>query len=98
MPGAGYKDRTRKNVEDSDGTLILFDSELSGGSLLTYRMCTGISKPCMPIMIDTLRSQPDILSKWINEHSIKVLNVAGPRESKCPGIHSRALIAILTAL
>jgi hypothetical protein len=31
LKGAGYLERTRKNVEDSDGTLILFTGVLSGG-------------------------------------------------------------------
>jgi len=27
----------------------------------------------------------------IEAHRIRILNVAGPRESKCPGIHDRAM-------
>jgi len=28
---------------------------------------------------------------WARRHQIRVLNVAGPRESKCPGIYQHAL-------
>jgi len=32
LPGAGYRKRTLKNVQDSDGTVIIYFSELSGGA------------------------------------------------------------------
>jgi hypothetical protein len=31
-----------------------------------------------------------VISDWLGRHSIRVLNVAGPRESTCPGIHGQA--------
>jgi len=30
------------------------------------------------------------LQAWAEEHKVRVLNVAGPRESKCPGIYAQA--------
>src|SRR5271167_3771630 len=34
-----YRARTLKNVQDSDGTVILFSSTLSGGALVTRTLC-----------------------------------------------------------
>jgi hypothetical protein len=35
LSGGGYRQRTIKNVQDSDGTAILFNQTLSGGMKLT---------------------------------------------------------------
>lgn len=34
-----YQARTLKNVQDSDGTVILNSETLSGGTLLTHKLC-----------------------------------------------------------
>jgi hypothetical protein len=31
-----------------------------------------------------------VVAKWIREWKIRVLNVAGPRESSCPGVEADA--------
>ncbi|MCB1124472.1 MAG: hypothetical protein KJT03_23165, partial [Verrucomicrobiae bacterium] len=41
----GYPERTEKNVLSSDGTLIVFRTELKGGTLLTYELCRSHGKP-----------------------------------------------------
>ena len=41
--------RTEKNVLDSDGTLILFYNELSGGSLLTLELARKHDRPVLTI-------------------------------------------------
>lgn len=40
-----YRGRTLKNVQDSDGTVILFSETLSGGTLLTQKLCEREKKP-----------------------------------------------------
>jgi hypothetical protein len=35
LPGGGYRARTRKNVQESDGTVILAPGELTGETALT---------------------------------------------------------------
>ncbi len=80
-----YHVRTEKNVIDSDGTLILFSGELSGGTAFTLRMAKKNKKPCLWIDID----QPidaELIHDWFITESIGTLNVAGPRESSQPGI------------
>lgn len=95
----GYRRRTRMNVEDSDGTLILNLGELEGGTLETQRFAARLKKPCLVLQLDegvteelTLRA-----TTWLSDHKIRTLNIAGPRESKRPGIHA-AVAAFLDSL
>jgi hypothetical protein len=84
-----YPVRTEQNVVDSDGTLILFVARLQGGTLLTLRLTKKHSKP---ILLCDFEEQTSIdeMRQWIAEHDIRVLNVAGPRESTSPGIYTKA--------
>lgn len=95
----GYRQRTRQNVVDSDGTLILNTGELSDGSLTTLRFAERFGKPCLAVQLDT-DAPPDAVRRvleWLHIQRIKVLNIAGPRESKRPGIYQSTL-AFLTRL
>ena len=92
---AEYWVRTEQNVIDSDGTLILFRQQLTGGSALTQRFAAKHRRPCQ--LVDLSRSQdPDRVREWLCEKAIRVLNVAGPRESSCPGIMGEAQVFLLT--
>lgn len=83
---ATYDERTRLNVYDSDATLIIFSGELSGGTLLTYNYCRSTNKPVFlfkvsPFFIEETMNQ---LIHFLNIHSIRILNIAGPRASQWP--------------
>lgn len=83
-----YEVRTEWNVRDSDGTLVLNQGELVGGTAFTVECAKKYGKPC--IIIDLGKERKDAIGdviEWIEENDIKVLNVAGPRESKAPGIY-----------
>lgn len=81
-----YSTRTRWNVRDSDGTMIINQGLLEGGTALTVQAAKSLNKPCLIIDVDQ-RFLDDLISNWITLNQIKVLNVAGPRESKRPGIY-----------
>lgn len=85
---ASYETRTKLNVQDSDGTLIIYDGKLDDGTLLTVELAQKLEKPLL--MID-LSGEKDInwqkVSNWINFNYIEILNIAGPRESANPGIY-----------
>lgn len=83
-----YATRTQYNVRDSDGTLLLNLGELDGGTLKTFDHIKKLGRPCLMVQFDAA-SQPSPLAvaAWLKEHSICVLNVAGPRESKRPGTY-----------
>ena len=76
-------------MEDSDGTLIVNMDELDGGTLATKNFAEKAGKPYYIAQFDdgaTDEIAADILA-WLRAHDIKTLNVAGPRESKRPGIY-----------
>jgi len=87
-----YAERTRRNVIDSDGTLIIYEGAMSGGTLLTRRCVREAGKPVLAVDLGTTTAA-DAASRiraWIGENRIRVLNVAGPRESERRGIYGRA--------
>jgi hypothetical protein len=87
-----YGCRTEKNVAVSDGTLILNKGCLSEGTKLTFEFAVKHGKPCLVVQLGGDPLAAGLVVRWIEEHEIKVLNVAGPRESKCPeGIYREAL-------
>lgn len=96
-----YPVRTRKNVEDSDATLILAPDELSGGTRLTRDLCLQADRPCL--VIDAARRSPDdameLVVDFVVQHRVRVLNVAGPRASGWPAAagYSRNVLTGLIA-
>ena len=90
---ANYPERTRRNIAESDATLIFSCGlTLSGGTALTYRLCQEIGKPHRVIDLDDfprIEQRAVILLDaldWLVENKVQTLNVAGPRESGNPGI------------
>jgi hypothetical protein len=81
-----YAVRTERNVIDSDGTLIVIRGRLQGGSALTARLARARGKPYLIVDVTRDAAGAGELRDWLREHAIAVLNVAGPRESHCPGI------------
>ena len=97
----GYRQRTRRNVEGSDGTLIINCGVLDGGTLATQVFAQRLNKPCLVVQLDhgvTAKAAASV-GEWVSQHQIKTLNVAGPRESKRPGIYrlTRELLAEVDA-
>ena len=86
----GYPARTERNVVESDGTLILNVGKLSGGTRLTQDCTRKHGKPCLVVQLD---QEPETapVRHWVKDHSIHILNIAGPRESKHPGLHDIAV-------
>jgi hypothetical protein len=91
-----YPVRTERNVIDSDGTLILYRGRLWGGTELTRRLAVKHAKPLLLVDLDKPLT-PKAFRQWLHAHAVRVLNVAGPRESTLPGIGLEAY-RCLTAL
>ena len=81
-----YQTRTQRNVEDSDGTLILNLGKLDGGTAFTVKSARQIGKPCLVVALEE-GIAPATLREWLEA---AVLNIAGPRESKRPGMYDAA--------
>jgi len=79
--------RTRLNVRDSDATLILTAWELRGGTALTARVAAELGRP---LRIADPATGPGPVRDWLVREEVRVLNVAGPRESEEPGLQARA--------
>lgn len=88
---------TEMNIGESDGTLILTWGRPTGGTALSQIVAKRRSKPLLVVDIketyDDAKAAKEIL-KWIDNTNIEVLNIAGPRESRCQGIYkdSRSII------
>lgn len=88
-PTAVYAERTEKNVVDSDGTLIISRGELTGGSEYTREVALQHNRPCLHVDLSqtAVFRAALMIVEWLAGHDIHVLNVAGPRASKDPGIY-----------
>lgn len=84
---AQYEERTRLNVRDSDATLILAQPPLAGGTALTRAVAEAFDKPCL---VADPAGDAGVVRAWLVAVRPKVLNVAGPRESRLPGTAATA--------
>lgn len=95
-----YPQRTKHNVRDSDGTLILtITANPSGGTALTMQAAKRLGKPALHLSCSESTSVDDDgkrLLAFIEQHRVRRLNVAGPRASQVPEI-VEYVDAILTA-
>lgn len=88
-----YPPRTKKNVQNSDGTVIIGSDMDSAGSRLTYRLTVECGKPCKQIGLtenytnEELLEQAKHLANWIRKKKISVLNVAGNRDKYASFLH-----------
>jgi len=88
-PSSDYAERTEWNVRDSDATLILACGELSGGTALTARLAQRYGRP---LRVRCMREEPEIdqFLAWVDEHGVRRLNLAGPREAAGGGVYAPA--------
>lgn len=90
-PSSSYLQRTEWNVRDSDGTAVFtLAPEATGGSFKTIQFARKHRRPALHLSrLGIGYSDPALLlQKFVDEHKIEKLNVAGSRESKEPGIHA----------
>jgi len=85
-----YRVRTEKNVKEADGTLILTRGLAGGGTALTIHFAQKHHKPHLVVDLSA-ETGPEKVRDWIDNNRIRVLNVAGPRETEHPGIHSQGV-------
>lgn len=92
-PSRNYTDRTRCNVRDADATLIVVRPPiLTPGSRLTRHHALQLARPNLVVMLPRnppAQEKADLalrVGHWLHERGFAVLNVAGSRESKAPGL------------
>ncbi|WDP88749.1 MAG: hypothetical protein HUN04_02960 [Desulfobacter sp.] len=89
METEDYPSRTRQNVLDAGGTVIIARGPLTGGSKLTHSFAKVAGKPVCHIDLgdNDIFEAALILHSFLLENYIVVLNVAGPRASHDPAIY-----------
>jgi RimJ/RimL family protein N-acetyltransferase len=87
-PSANYVQRTEWNVRDSDATVIIsLKPVLASGSQKTLDFARKQRKPCLVLSRSALRQNAgSVLQRFVQDHKIKILNIAGPRESEESGV------------
>ena len=99
MASSDYSVRTEQNVVDADGTLIVHRGPLRGGTFLTRQLAERHGKPWLTVDLND-PAPFDEVHRWLDTNRVKVLNVAGPRESQSPGIGQAAydyLVALFSS-
>lgn len=90
-----YSHRTKLNVLESDGTVIVKDEfDLKEGTLETIKLCKQFQKPFLiyDVIYDPINYEE--FQNWLQKNKIEVLNVAGNRSSESPGIKGKAYILL----
>ena len=87
-----YIERTRRNVRDSDATLVLAWGAPTGGTRATVRWAERLAKPCLVLDLDDLddTAAASRACAWIAARGVAALNVAGPRASTRADAQERA--------
>ena len=92
-PSEAYEQRTAWNVRDSDGTLIITDGALEGGTALTMEEAKRQERPVLHVRTTDPVPVP-MIRAWGEDHDVRVLNVAGPRASEVEGIYDDARVLL----
>lgn len=85
-----YSERTLLNIKHSDGTLIIYVDDFDSGTDLTHSICKKTNKPFLTQILPNAFYAKEF-ELWLHQNNIKVLNIAGPRESSYPGIYHKTL-------
>jgi len=88
----GYDERTVMNAEWGDGTVIFARDLDSNGSRLTVAALEAAGRPYL------VNPDAHALAEFLRECEIRILNVAGNRESLAPGIGAEAEAVVGEAL
>lgn len=100
LPNSGYRQRTKRNVIDSDGTVIIYFGYPSGGTEQTIFFCIKERKPYVLIDAEelTIERASRIIETFVSQNTITVLNVAGPRaggESRAYEYAKKVILSVL---
>lgn len=83
LAGSGYRKRTRQNVLDSDGTVIIYFEHIypKGGTEQTLLECIKAHKPYLLIDAEELTEARagERIAQFAQQKSLKVINIAGPK-------------------
>ena len=81
-PSSNYQVSKKWNIRDSDGTLVFtLEKDLHGDALKAFEMADKLEKPRLHIAGASEQTGAD-LRAFVEEHDIRILNVAGSPDSE----------------
>ena len=84
----GYAPRTKQNVFDSDGTVVISGNMKSPGTKMTIFSAKKFSKHIYIVNAKTYNdTEHNNIANWIINNKIQILNVAGNSEHNFLGIY-----------
>jgi hypothetical protein len=102
MPTDSHRARTKQNVIDSDGTVIITHGKftIKSGSAYTARMAKKHGRPWLHLDMEktTVDRAARRLQEWVADKNIVVLNVAGPRQSRDLAIYEVTMRVLAMAV
>jgi hypothetical protein len=89
-------ERTRLNVRDCDGSLIISHGPLRGGSLLAAESAEQLDRPLLHIDLARCSMADAVASaaQWVRTQGIRRLGVGGPRTSEDPAVYAATVILL----
>ena len=102
-PSRHYSQRTQWNVRDSDATLIFsIVARLTGGTRLTVETARRLGTPALHLSREDSDSDIEAaaskLQRFLSEHKVERLNIAGPRSSQEPEVAAFVVNVLKLAL
>ena len=77
--------------------LVINMGKLSSGTLYTVQKAKALKKPFLVVQVDQ-KMDCGVINKWLEEHDIQILNIAGPRQSKYPDIYLKTKTFLMELL
>ena len=84
-PSSTYPPRTRRNVQQSDATVRFARHWHTPGERATLKFLCLYRKPYLDVSVDAPAATAEV-ARWLREHRVRILNVAGNTERNVPGI------------
>jgi hypothetical protein len=91
LESESYSARTEKNAADADATIVFTIDTPTEGTAYTVDCLKKHGKPYLLVNLKGTNDGEAIhmIGRWLDEAGPEILNIAGPRESKAPGIYER---------
>jgi putative molybdenum carrier protein len=99
MPTANQDENFKKNIRESDGTLILSHGSLSRDTEKALRMTRRYSTPLLHVDLNNTSAfnAASLINDWIIDNHLSILHVTGPSQSEDNTIY-KATLDILQAV
>ena len=100
MPTSSIPQWIKHNILYSNGTLILSHGKLTGGSAAVLESAEPRDRPILHVDLSGTGefTAAQLIHSWFERNEIAILNVAGARAEKDPGMYNAATRVLETAL